>query len=340
MTMTIVSIDGRYYDGVSPIASSATLAINGNEAQLVIGDISRSYFTDELLVSPRIGQVDRFIKLNDGGQYHCADLPFLDQLPQEFRSEGLVAWLEKNFAVAIASIVIVIAIVLVGYFYALPALAEKLVNRIPIRTEVSFGKDVLKWFDENKIFQPSQVGIERKNVIINEFNQLHANLEISSYLQLEFRDSKRIGPNAFALPGGTIVVTDQMVDLAASNEEILAILAHESGHVEKRHSMRQVLQGSLLALVIATVTSDATTVGATLSGLPAVLLQSKYSRGMETEADEFAFALLQDNDISSETFATMMEKIQEKVGKFDELSFISTHPVTSERIEKAREASK
>lgn len=340
MSTESVSIEGRYYDGVSPVASPATLTINGSEAQLVRGDITRTYSTDDLLVSPRIGQVDRFIKLSGGGQYHCADQPVLDKLPQEFSSEGLVAWLEKNFAVAIASIVVVIGIVLLGYFYVLPAFAESIVNRIPITTEVSFGKEVLKWFDENEVFQQSEIETERKNIITGEFNQLHDSLELAQFLQLEFRNSEQIGPNAFALPGGTIVITDQMIELAGTDEEILAILAHEAGHVEKRHSMRQILQGSLMALVIATVTSDASTVGATLSGLPAVLLQTKYSREMETEADEFAFALLKENDISSEAFATMMEKVQEEVGEFDELSFISTHPVTSERIKKAKEASK
>jgi len=340
MSLTNFSIDGMYYDGVSPVASAATLTVNGNEAQLVSGDISRTYSTDELLVSPRIGQADRFIKLNDGGQYHCSDQPFLEQLPQESRSEGLIDWLEKNFAVPLASIAIVICTVFFGYFYLLPAFAESLVNRIPITTEISFGKEVLGWFDKNDLFQPSKIEIERKYDITRRFNQLHENLKMSPYLQLEFRNSRKIGPNAFALPGGTIVITDQMLNLAETNEEILAILAHEIGHVEKRHSMRQVLQGSLMALVIATVSSDATSVGTTLSGLPVIFLQTKYSREMETEADEFAFALLEDHKISSEAFASIMEKIEKKVGKFDKLSFISTHPVTSERIKKAREYSK
>lgn len=339
MSTATVTIEGRYYDGVTPVANPATLTISGNNGLLESGDTTRTYSRDKLLVSPQIGEVDRFIKLGDGGQFHSADHPVLDQLPQEFRSEGLVSWLEKNIAVAIASIAVVIGIVLLAYFYALPAFAKDLVQRIPITTEVAFGEDVLNWFDKKEFFQPSEIMVERRNAIRTKFNGLHAQLEMTQYLQLEFRNSKTIGPNAFALPGGTIVITDQMIELAEKDEEILAILAHEAGHVEKRHSMRQILQGSVLALVVATVTSDASSVGATLSGLPAILLQTKYSREMETEADEFAFALLQENGISPEAFATMMEKVQEKVGEFDQFSFVSTHPVTAERIARAREAS-
>ena len=88
-----------------------------------------------------------------------------------------------------------------------------LVRLIGTWTEVSFGEDVLNWFDENEIFEPSEIEIERKNIITGEFNQLHDNLEMSPYLQLEFRNSEKIGPNAFALPGGTVVITDQMFEL-------------------------------------------------------------------------------------------------------------------------------
>jgi predicted Zn-dependent protease len=161
---------------------------------------------------------------------------------------------------------------------------------------------------------------------------------MSPHIRLEFRHSELLGPNAFALPGGVVVMTDQLVELAGSEEEILAVLAHEIGHVEERHSLRQVLQSSGIALLAATVTADAATVSTAVAGLPVILAQTSYSRGFETVADEFAFDLLRRNSISPAVFADFMERLGADSQLNEDLSFLSTHPVTSDRIERARAA--
>jgi len=327
-----------YYDGVTPVARPACLVISGNEALLSCDDISLSYTVNTVRVSPRAGRADRFILLSDGGQYHCADQPILDKLPQEIRSEGPIAWLEDRIAIAVASVVAIICTLLFGYFYGLPAVAEDVVKRIPVETEVSLGNHILNWFDENEWFKTSTIEQYQQDNIINRFSKLHNGLEISPHIQLEFRNSELIGPNAFAFPGGTIVITDQMVETAETDEEILAILAHEIGHAERRHSMRQILQSSFVALAAATVTADAASLSAAVAGLPVILAQTKYSRDFETEADEFALALLKSHDISTDAFADIMEHLDEGSELMKKLSFISTHPVTEERIKRARES--
>ena len=75
--------------------------------------------------------------------------------------------------------------------------------------------------------------------------------------------------------------------------------------------------------------------------LPAVLAQAKYSRDFESEADDFAFHLLHEHAMSPEAFATVMERLETKCGcKPGVLDFLSTHPVTGERIKRARAAAK
>ncbi len=333
-------LEGKYYDGELPIARSAELVFSNHEVALTSVDTTLTYALHKLRVSPRAGRADRFIALSDGGQYQCADQPILDRLPQEVGSEGPVAWLEDRISVAVASVVIIICVLLFGYFYGLPVAAESMVKRIPIETEVSLGSHVLTWFDDNQWFNPSHIDQDQQDSILGEFSKLHQGLSMSSHIKLQFRDSEFIGPNAFALPGGTIVITDQMIEKAESEEEVLAVLAHEIGHAERRHSMRQILQSSFVGLAAATITADAASLSAAVTGLPVILAQTKYSRNFETEADEFAFDLLKRHNIPTEAFASLMERLDKGSERLKKLSFISTHPITSERIKRARESSK
>jgi Zn-dependent protease with chaperone function len=339
MSHGTATLPGVYYDGRQPIGLSATLVFAGREATLIGAQLSRRQAVRQLRVSPRVGRADRFIALPDGGQFQCADGPLLDRLPQEQRSEGPVAWLEARLSAALAGVAIVALLSLFGYFYGLPAAAERVVAHIPVETERALGDEVLAWLDNNKWFQPSQIGDGMEFFIRRDFAELSRGLPLESHYRLEFRHSPFLGPNAIALPGGTIVITDAMVNEAESLEEIAAVLAHEIGHVERRHALRHLLQDSAIAVAAATITADAASLSVAVAGLPALLAQTKYSREFETEADEFAFQLLKQRGRSPEAFATLMERL---VGEADEaersFAFLSTHPVTAERIQRARAA--
>ncbi len=330
-------LEGTYYDGKVPIARLALLAFSDNEATLTSGDTTLTYALHKLRVSPRIGHTDRFITLSDGGQYQCIDQPILDRLPQEVKSEGIVAWFEDRISVAVTSVGVIICALPIGYFYGMPLVSESIIKRIPIETEASLGNHVLSWFDNSKWFNESHIDPDQQGSIMNKFHKLHEDLSMSPHIKLEFRNSELIGPNAFALPGGTIVITDQMIETAKSEAEVLAILAHELGHAERRHSIRQVVQGSFVALVSTTITADAASLSAAVTGLPVILAQTKYSRDFEREADEFAFDLLKRNHISTKSFARIMERLDKDNESKNRLSFLSTHPVTSDRIKRARE---
>lgn len=335
-----ISIQGQYFDGIHPLSVPAVLVFEeGKEATLTLPQISERYSTQRLSVSPRIGRADRFIYLPNGAQFQCPDHAVLDSLPQESPSEGLVAWLEERWGIALAGVAIIAAILLAGYFYGLPAAANYVASRIPIATKQVLGRQAIIWLDNNEWFKPTKLDQEKRKVILKGFDVLRNDLPLKNYYRLEFRNSTVIGPNAFALPGGTIVITDAMVEAAQSPEEVLAILAHEMGHIELRHTMRSILQNSAIAVVAAAVTSDAASLSVAVGGMPALLAETKYSREFETAADDYAFRLLKKRNYSPASFASIMERLSEKHGKkLQMFNFVSTHPVTEERIQRARAA--
>ena len=243
----MMSLDGHYFDGRQPISVPARMDFTDQETTLTAGSVSACFATLHLRVSPRIGSSDRFIDLPDGGQFACADHALLDSLPQESPSEGLVAWLEERWGIALACIAIVLCTLSAAYFFGLPVAAEHIAARIPMETQQSLGRQALVWLDQRQWFKPTNLDLDTQKAIRDGFDKLRSDLPLKNYYRLEFRSSAPVGPNAFALPGGIIIITDDMVKIAKTIEEVLAILAHEIGHVELRHTMRSLLQNSVIA---------------------------------------------------------------------------------------------
>jgi Zn-dependent protease with chaperone function len=335
------SLAGNLFDGQRPLPLKAKIYFTEQNATVETLTHSAHYSIDQLIVSPRIASADRFITFPDGTQFVCADQSFLDSLPQESPSEGIVAWLENRWKVAVAGVVIIVFALFSGYVFGLPALAKRLAEFIPMEKEQVLGGQVLAWFDEKEWLMPSQIETSTQETIQGGFDTLCAELPFQEYYRLTFRSSRVFGPNAFALPGAVIVVTDDLIETSQNTEEVLAVLAHEIGHVELRHAMRSLMQNSLIAAAVAAITADAATLSVAVSGLPVVLAQTKYSRKFETAADDYGFALLKQNGYSPEAFASIMEKLSAKDGKGTAgFNYLSTHPVTEERIRRAYEAAR
>jgi predicted Zn-dependent protease len=333
----MITLTGHYYDGRHPSSMPARMDFLGQESILTANQLSERYPVNQLCVSPRIGRADRFITLPNGAQFQCEDHVFLYSLPQESSSESFVAWLEERWGVALSAVVVIAGILLAGYFFGLPIAAERIAAHIPIETEQALGQQALTWIDNKEWFKPTAVDQKKQKIILAGFDLLCADLPLKDHYKLAFRSAPLLGPNAFAFPGGTIVITDELVKIAKKPEEIFAVLAHEIGHVELRHTMRSVLQNSAVAVLAATVTSDAASLSVAVASLPLLFAQAKYSREFESAADEYAFRLMKQKGYSPAAFASIMEKLSKDFTEMEsQFSYISSHPVTAERIERAR----
>ena len=334
-------IEGYYLDGCYPLATDANIAFGEETAALTSGTIiSKKYPINEIRVSPRIDRTDRFISFSDGSQFTCPDNEILDCLCQESPTEGMVSWLEERWQVALACVFIICLALTIGYFVGLPYAAKHIAIKISMDTGKILGEQALTHMDEHSWLFPSAIEKSRQEEIRDRYFQLIQDLPDRIYYQLEFRQSHFFGPNALAFPGGIIVITDQMVAAAKTDEEIMAVLAHETGHIELRHSMRSLLQNSVVGVTVASLTSDATTISGALAGIPMLLAQTKYSRKFESDADEYAFELLNKKGYSSLAFASIMDRLftEKKLTETGTITWLSTHPVTSERIKRARES--
>ena len=179
----------------------------------------------------------------------------------------------------------------------------------------------------------------RQNELTAAFSRLTLSSELTGRAQLVFRKSEALGANALALPSGVIVVTDDLVALAKDPDDVVAVLAHEVGHLEGLHGMRAVIQGALVSAAITLVVGD---ISALAAAAPAVLLNARYSRELEREADGYAARALGAAGIAPMRLADMLERMEtgharagheNPTGAF---AYLSTHPTTEERLRTLR----
>jgi Zn-dependent protease with chaperone function len=330
------TVTADLFDGKYPIRVPVALRCDGLNLVVTRSGTENRYAFGELRVSPRVADSKRFVDLPNGEQLLCPNAAWLDRLPAQVASEGFVAWLEQRWAVALSCLALLVILLSFGYVHGLPVVARAIAKTIPLEREQAFGTRLLETLDRQHLFQPTNLDAKTTGAIRSAFHELVAGLPAERIARVEIRRSELLGANAIALPGGTIVVADELVD-RATPDELSAVLAHELGHVEGRHALRQLLQASTVALVVATITGDATSSSVAISSIP-MLLDASYSQDLENEADAFAFELLIRHDISPDAFASIMEKLGKDHDSFS--TPFDSHPSTEERIERARNAAK
>ena len=159
--------------------------------------------------------------------------------------------------------------------------------------------------------------------------------------RLIFRHGEKLGANALALPNHTIIVTDELVELAHSDQEILAVLAHEQGHLIQRHALQQALSSLGFSLVYIAMTGNHSDL---FSTIPIAVLGANYSRKFEQQADIYALELMQQQQIEVSHFANFLQRLSDRTNdtakdnqeQFNRFDILASHPATEERIQMIR----
>jgi predicted Zn-dependent protease len=143
--------------------------------------------------------------------------------------------------------------------------------------------------------------------------------------------------NAFALPGGHIVVFTGILDKMDSAEELAALLAHEATHVEERHSTRMIARSMAGYLFLSLLIGDVNAVVAVVADNANALRNLDYGRGLESEADGVGQQRLWENGVDPQAMVKLLELLQREASDMPQkVAFLSSHPLTSERIAAAQ----
>lgn len=345
--------DALYFDGRS--GARQPVQLHASEGMLHLAGAARdqAYPLSQVKLGEPFLHTPAMLYLPDGGHCEVADPASRAVLGDAmgFRPSLVMRW-QRHWQAALGALAVMLAAGVAIWLYVLPAAAEKIAANIPDSLDASIGASALKGL-EQKVLRPSRLSDQR----IEELRAMLAKVAPAAPrhpLRLLVRNAPLFGPNALALPDGTIIVTDQMVlgvlgkasDFDDAGRAALSgVLAHEIGHVQRRHSVRVLARSSLTAAASAALFGDFSAVAA---GIPAVLANLHYSRTMETEADQYAIDTLRAKGMPTAPLADLLDWLDEVDGKGgtrnipdwmkQTLPYASSHPGSAERSAHLRQA--
>ncbi len=258
-------------------------------------------------------------------------LPDLDAAMAHHRSKARRGFMRRFIwpAVALALLFVVAPVLLVGpttrlVMAAIPASADEALGRAALPSAVA----EIAPGDASSIADPAIVGPVQRLVA-----RLFAGGPPSPFhFDVRVYNSKVM--NAFALPGGPIVVTTELLKHAHGADEVAGVIAHEMAHVAERHGMRQILQRMGFWVLAAALLGDVSGAMSAAVGAAGELTGLGFSRSMERDADELAVKRMRAAGMDSRALARFLEEASgQSVGSSERMPrFLSTHPVTTERV--------
>lgn len=342
----MTGIPCHYYDGRTSRRRAAALTITGaGELVLDCEGIDERLVVADVQIPGRVADTPLFIHLPDGAVCEVRNHDALDELrarvlrepePPAQRLRGLVHVLDSTWRGALAALAVTVLILYSFTRWGAPAIAGVVVAATPPQVEALIGDNALDLLRQLDLLDPSELEPDRRNELLAAFESMKRQAGVET-ADLRFHSSRTFGPNAFAVPGGTIVITDQLVDLAEHDEEIIAVLAHELGHVAGSHVIRRLAQTSSMLVLWTAFTGDVSAAGLAILG-PERLIAQSYSRAFERDADLFAAECLLDAGISPTRLGDILERLEQETGSGGIPTFLSSHPGAAARARSAEEA--
>ena len=196
--------------------------------------------------------------------------------------------------------------------------------KVPISTEEKLGKTVLEQFilnnGKDKIsdkYSDSCLSVIKRRIL--------KSVGTTNYeYNLIVVENSTV--NAVALPGGYIVVFSGLIDFCDNPDELTAVIAHEIGHIEKKHVINKLIKEFSLALI---TSNDKFVIGT----IARIMASTAFDRKQEEEADKFALQTLTKSKINPRIMGSFFTRIEEKYGSDSKnIEMLSTHPFNNARI--------
>ena len=340
-----MEVVGRYHDGLVADVRNVVCRLepDGTNATLVILDRTTGEEIDRWRADDLFPLHHRKHELRVGvmGKPYGARLAFTgfeearaanallkDALAHKHRQERGRQY--RAMGLATAALVSVI----VAYVYGVPLLAGQIVGLVPPEWESAPGETVVTQIEQ-------ALAPEAGWAVCDPDPDSLANRAIARFAAQAVEESgtpfvpdikviRTSIPNAFALPGGHSFYFSALLEQTESPEEFAGVMAHELGHVVHRHGMEQLISTSATGLLVGFVLGDMT--GLSIAGaLGAALIDSRFSRDAEREADRFAADVAQRLSFRPVGLANLLERVAGDDQFTAALALLSTHPLTTER---------
>lgn len=357
------ALTSQWFDGRSPRAQPVSLRVEGSELllQTLDGATAQRYPLRAVRWPERRTHGQRQTDLPDGSLIQHADAAEWDAWwrAQGFGDSAVVGWMQswRGSLLAVAGAVVFLV---AAWVWGVPWLSTALAHQVPESLETRIGEASMTQL-KALFLKPTALPQAQQNALRQRFAEVvevsHPEGDAPAWT-LSFHRSDALGANAFALPGGQLVMTDGLVTLLEDQPDALVgVLAHELGHVRHRDGLDMLVRSSLVSALVGVVLGDAS---GFLATVPATLVTQSYSRDAERRADAHAAQMLHNAGISPAVMAVFFERVlkeeagddptsgsppepagkgdDQPAGEADSLPIsVASHPDHAERIRYFRE---
>lgn len=247
-----------------------------------------------------------------------------------------------GFLGSLVAVILVCLLGLVAVYGSLDGLSGTLARRLPAAWEQKLGESALAQFRLEHRFVDDSVALPLLQPLTQPL--LQALGETRHPMKFHLVDDPAI--NAFALPGGAMVINTGLILSAPRADALQGVIAHEIAHVVEQHGVRSVIRSAGIFVVVQALVGDASGLLAVLANAGPMLINQAYSRDFEREADDKGYALLRRAGVDPQGMADFFRLVLAEEKKqieaiTDETSrelfaqsrrFLSTHPETEARI--------
>ncbi len=327
---------GLWYREGSSAGREASLIFADDTVSVIAADgtvLSAAVFANTD-ISDRVGSIPRRLTFGDQTNFQTSDNDAIDRLvaSQKGSRAGWVHRAEGFHPRLLLFVVLTIVFAFSIYRFAVPALVEVAVLVTPPVVPELMSKGTLQTLDTT-VFSASTLPDDQKSKLQDGFGKIAAKSDRGAGgFDLQFREGGVIGPNAFALPDGTVIITDELIKLADGDTEmLLGVLAHEIGHVELKHSLRQLYRAAGVTGLIMLIGGDIGDSTHDILVQGGGLLALSYSRAYESAADRHSVELMLKAGYDPTAISRFFAMAEDKLNDHSSTSILETHPGTPER---------
>lgn len=342
MTNRGVIIDAAFADGRTARQHAVRVSVDADALRIDSDDgaVAEVWpFADLRLVDEvYAGRPVRLKRESGAERLTIADSDILDRLQPHAGQLRRKDLRRRNHRVRAAGWIGATAAILAGFWFLLPLAAGPVASLVPLSWEEGLGRTVQR--QALALIAPgSRVCTEPwgQRAVEHLVERLSAAKPSRYRFRVTVVDSKTV--NAFAAPGGYIVVFRGLIDSSSGAEGLAGVMAHEMGHVIERHGMEGLVKALGLSFVMGALIGDTSGFAGIAAGMAQSLATSKFSRDAEREADRIAVDMLNRTNISGRGFQDFFGKIARKTESEDKSlgRYFASHPASGGRAQFVKE---
>lgn len=225
----------------------------------------------------------------------------------------------------------IIGVLVLLYFLIVPWLSEKLASKVSVKTEQQLGDAVYNAMGLTSLED------KEASLVLNDF---FSAMEVPTAYNIRITVVKDNTVNAFALPGGRIVVYSALLKEVDSYPELAALLSHEFTHVNNKHSTKSIFRRLGSKVFIGLLLGNFGSVTSVVVDHADDLKSLKYSRRLEKEADTDGLEILIQRKIDPKGFTDLFKHLKAAAPSNTLPEFLVSHPDVDKRINYITEAGK